>query len=47
MAALPLIGNYLNREEMEHRGKVGHNIGKIQQIYPMIRIEICYTTCHL
>ena len=32
---------------MEYHGKFGHTIGRIQHIYLMSRIDICYTTCCL
>ena len=47
MTALPLTGNALHKAELEYHGKFGHNLGMIQQIYLMIRIDICYSTCRL
>ena len=47
MAELPLTGNALRKAEMEHHGKFGHTLGRIQQIYLMNIIDICYETCHL
>ena len=35
MAALPLTGNTLHKEEMEYHGKFRHTIGRIQPIYLM------------
>ena len=32
---------------MEYHGKFGHTLGRIQHIYPMIRIDLCYATCSL
>ena len=31
---------------MEYRSKFGHNLGRIQNIYLMIIINLCYATCH-
>ena len=47
MAALPLEGNELHKEEMEYHGKFGHTIRRIQHIAIMIRIDICYETYRL
>ena len=32
---------------MKYHGKFGHNIGRIQHIAPMSRIEIWYMVCRL
>ena len=32
---------------MEYHGKFGHNIGRIQHIDLMSRIDICYKSCCL
>ena len=40
MVALPLTGNYLCKAEMEYDGKCGHNLGQIQHISLMSRIDI-------
>ena len=45
MAALQLTGNAFHRVEMEYNGKFGHNLGRIQHIGIMSRLEICYTYC--
>ena len=47
MAALPLTGNALQKEDMEYYVKFGHNLGMIQHDDIMSKIYICYTTCHL
>ena len=47
MAAIPLTGNVPHMAEMEYHGKFGHTLGRIQHIYPMNRIDICYATCCL
>ena len=47
MAALTLTGNDLRKAEMEHHGKFGHNLGWMQHIALMTRIDIFYTTCHM
>ena len=47
MSAIPLTGNSLNKREMEYHRKFGHTIGRIQHIYLMSRIEICYTAYRL
>ena len=47
MAALILKGNELHKEEMEYQGKFGHNLGRIQQISFISRIDIFYATCLL
>ena len=47
MDALPLTGNDHHKAEMEYHGKFGHNIGRIQHIAVMGRIEIFYATFHL
>ena len=44
MAALPLIGHALNKEEMEYHGKFGRTLGQIQHISIMSINDICYTT---
>ena len=43
MDALPLTGNLLCKEGMEHHGKFGHPLGRIHHIAIMRRIVICYT----
>ena len=45
--ALPLTGNDLHKTEMKYNGKIGHTLGRIQQIALMIKIDLCYATCHL
>ena len=47
MSALTLIGHALHNAEMEYHGKFGHKLGRIQHIYIMSRIDLCYTTCSL
>ena len=47
MAALPLKLNSLRQAEMEYHGKFGHNLGRVQHISLMSRIDICYTTCNI
>ena len=47
MADLPLTGHDLHNAKLEYHGKFGHTLGRIQHIYLMSRIDICYTTCHL
>ena len=47
MAALPLTVHALHKSEMEYHRKCGHNLGRIQHIALMIRIDICYATCHI
>ena len=47
MAILSLTRNSLHKAEMECNGKFLHTIGRIQNIYPMIRIEIFYATCSI
>ena len=44
---IPLKVHTLNEAEMEYHGNFGHTLGRIQQISLMIRIGICYKTCHL
>ena len=39
MDALPMTENSLHKAEMEYHGKFGYNIGRIQHIDPMNRIE--------
>ena len=41
LAALPLSGHALHKEEMEYHGKFGHTLGRIQQIAIMSRIDLC------
>ena len=41
MAALPLPGSSFHKADMECHGDFGNNLGRIHQIPPMIRIEIC------
>ena len=47
MDALSLKGNPLHKAEMEYHGKFGHNIGRIQHIAILSRIDTCYAICHL
>ena len=47
MAALPLTWYALHKAEMDHHGKFGHTLGRIQHISLMSRIDICYSTCHI
>ena len=47
MAALTLTRNSLYKAEMEYHRKFGHNLGRIQHIALMVRLEICYTYCCL
>ena len=47
MAAIPLTGNSLQKTEMEYHRKFGHTLGRIQHIYIMSRISICYTSYRL
>ena len=47
MAALPLTGNALHKEELEYHGKSGHTLGSIQHIALMRRIGLFYATCCL
>ena len=47
MAALPLTVHSLHKAEMEYHGKFGHTLGRIQQIYLVSRIDLCYATCSL
>ena len=47
MAALPLPVNALHKSQMEHHGKFGNTIGRIQHIDLMSRIGIYYTACRL
>ena len=47
MAALSLTGNALHKPEIEHNGKYGHNLVRIQHIALMSRIGICYTAFRL
>ena len=46
MGALQLTGHALHKTEMEYHRKFGHTLGRIQHIYIMIMIDICYTNCH-
>ena len=41
LAALPLSGHALHKEEMEYHGKFGHTLGRIQQIAIMSIIDLC------
>ena len=47
MASLPLTVNALHKTEMEYHGKFWHTLAWIQQISPMIRINIYYTDFHM
>ena len=47
MTTLLLTVNSLCKLEMEYHGKFGHNIGRIQHISIMIRIDIFYKAFHL
>ena len=47
MSVIILTVNALHKAEMEYHGNFGHNLGSIQHIALMSRIEICYATCHL
>ena len=47
MAEITLTGNFLYKAEMEYHGKFGHTLVRIQHIYLMSQIDICYATCHL
>ena len=47
MAALPLTGHDLHKEEMEYHGKFGHTLGRIQHISIMSRIDLFCATCCL
>ena len=47
MTALLSTGNAPHKAEMEYHGENGHNIGRIQQIALMSRIEMFYTKCRL
>ena len=40
LAALPLPGHALHKEEMEYHGKFGHKIGRIQHIDLMSRTDL-------
>ena len=45
MVEPPLKGNDLCKVEMEYQGKFGHTLGRIQHIFIMGRIGICYIAC--
>ena len=47
MAALPLTGHALHKSEMEYHGKFGHELGRMQHIARMSRIEMFYATFRL
>ena len=47
MDALSLAGNPPHKAEMEYHGKFGHNIGRIQNVDIISRIDICYIAYHL
>ena len=47
MATLSLTGHALHKAEIEHHGKFGHTLGRIQHIALISRIDICYATCSL
>ena len=47
LAALPLTGHALQKEEMEYHGKFGETFGRIQHIALMSRIDLCYAICSL
>ena len=47
MAALPITRNALHKAKMEYYGKIGHNLGRIQQISLMSRIDICRSAYRL
>ena len=47
MAKVLLEVNSFHKEEMECHGKFVQNLGLIQHIYIISRIEICYTCCIL
>ena len=44
LSTLPLTVNALHNTKMEYHGKFGHNFVRIQHIYIMSRIDICYTS---
>ena len=47
MDELPLTGHALHNTEMEHHGKFGLTLGKIQHIAVMSRLDFFYATCSL
>ena len=47
MATIPLAGNALHKPEMEYNGNFGHNLGRIQHMALISRIDICCETCFL
>ena len=47
MDAFTLTVNYLHKSEMGYNGKLGHTLGRVQHIYLMSIIHICYTACLL
>ena len=42
IAVITLTVNALHKSEIEYNGKFGHNLGRIQNISIMSRIDICY-----
>ena len=42
MSAITQTGDIPNKAYMEYHGKFEHNIGRIQRIITLIRIDICY-----
>ena len=47
MSVLTLTVNALHKSELDYYSKFWHTIGRIQHIYFMSIIEICYTACFL
>ena len=47
MAAPPLKINALHKAEMEYHGKIGYNLGKVQHIALMSRIDFFNATCSI
>ena len=47
MAVVKLTVNALLKVETEYNGKFGYNIGQIQHIAIMSRIDICCISCFL
>ena len=47
MAVIILAVNALHKSGMEYHGKFGHNLGRIQRIDIIDRIDICYKYCRL
>ena len=47
MSALTLTVNALHKAEIEDCGKFEYNLGRMQHISIIIRVDICYATCRL